>query len=125
VPVSTRYDERDVTTVSDTSTEESRQRIARRYCLFALAGAAGMFVAWCALDFCLVRFAPTRITDFDWVLCWLPFVVALAGILTFRDAGFGMSIVMSATAAVLASIVAVMLVVFLGIPFHLSIGGKL
>jgi hypothetical protein len=107
------------------SVEASRARTGLRFCLTVLAGGVAMFLGWCVLDYILVRFAPSRIHDVDSVLFPLPIAVGLAGAAALRHVDVGARVGLSIAAGVLASIAAVVLVLFFGIPFHFSIGGKL
>src|SRR5687768_8860661 len=102
----------------------ARPQIGLRFCLVALGGGVSGFVLWCALDFVRVRFAPQHIHSFEWLELLFPFAVGPVGVKVLREDSsprVGLAIV----AAVAASIVAVMLILFFGIPFHFSIGGKL
>jgi hypothetical protein len=100
-------------------------RTGPRFCLIAFAGSAAGFVAWCILDFVLVRFAPSRIHDFDWLGLLFPVAVGIAGAVSLRHVELGSRLALSIVVAVLASVGAGVLVLFFGIPFHFSIGGKL
>lgn len=97
----------------------------RRFGLLSSAAGAMGLVAWCILDFVLVTFAPARIHDFDWALACFPLAVLPAGLYVFRDLGSAAQVGLSIAVALAASVVAVLLVLLLGIPFHLSIGGNL
>lgn len=99
--------------------------VAGRFCLVAFGGGALGFLGWCALDFILVRFAPSRIHDFDWLVLLFPGVVGAAGAGLFRQRDPSTRLILAIVAAIVASIIAVALILFLGIPFHFAIGGKL
>jgi hypothetical protein len=99
--------------------------IAGRFCLVAFGGAALGFLGWCALDFVLVRFAPSHIHDFDWLMLLFPFAVGGIGAAVMRQADSSPRVGLAILAAILASVVAVVLILFLGISFHLAIGGNL
>ena len=106
------------------TTPVARPQVGLRFCLVALGGGVSGFVLWCVLDYALVRFAPQHIHSFDWLALLFPFAVGAVGVRVLREdssARVGLAIV----AVVVASIVAVMLILFFGIPFHFSIGGKL
>ena len=105
------------------SVEASGPRTGQRFWLTALAGGVAMFAAWCVLDYVLVRFAPSRIHDFDWALRLLPFAVGYSSAVVLRHVKVGARVGLSIAAAVLASIAAALLVLFFGLPFHFSIGG--
>src|SRR5712691_7000118 len=100
-------------------------RTGLRFWLIALGGSVAGFVAWCILDFVFVRFAPARIHDFDWVGFLFPVGVGVAGAAFLRHLEVGSRVALSIAAAVLASVGAGVLVLFFGVPFHFSIGGKL
>jgi hypothetical protein len=97
----------------------------RRFILFSLAAGGVGLVAWCLLDFIFVKFAPARIHAFDGLFLYFPMAVVAAGFWVFRNLGLAARIGLSMAAALAASVLAILLVLFLGIPFHLSIGGSL
>jgi len=106
------------------STPVARPQLGLRFCLVALGGGVSGFVLWCALDFVLVRFAPRHIHSFEWLELVFPFAVGAVGARILRHDSsprVGLAIV----AAIMASIFAVVLILFFGIPFHWAIGGKL
>jgi hypothetical protein len=96
-----------------------------RLALIAIGGGAFCFVMWCVLDFVLVRFAPSRIHDFDWICLLLPVIVLLGGIAALRGKSIASRIVLSIVATIIAIILAVVLIVTVGISFHFSIGGEI
>ena len=114
-----------VTPLDHASVEAVRPRTALRFCLTAFAGSVAMFMGWCLQDYLLVRFAPSRIHNFDWVLLLLPIAVAFASAAAFRHVNAAARVSLSIASAILASVAAVLLVFFFGVPFHFSIGGQL
>ncbi len=81
---------------------------------------------WCLLDFALVRFAPSRMHDFDGLLLLFPAGVWMLGNVAIRRANItGSAGILSVAATLVASVVAVALVLTFGIAFHFAIGGKL
>jgi peptidoglycan/LPS O-acetylase OafA/YrhL len=99
--------------------------VAGRFCLVAFGGGGLGFLAWCALDFILVRFAPSHMHDFDWLMLLFPFLVGGVGALLLRQRDSSPRVGLAIVAAIVASIVAVVLILFVGISFHLGIGGNL
>ncbi len=99
--------------------------IAGRFCLVAFGGGVLGLLAWCALDFVLVRFAPSHIHDFDWLMLLFPFVVGGVGAGLLRDSDSSPGVGLGILAAIVASIVAVVLILFFGIWFHFAISGNL
>jgi hypothetical protein len=106
------------------SVEASKPRWRLRFFLTALAGSVAMFIVWCVLDYMFVRLGPSGIGNSDWALLLLPIAVALAGAAVFRHVNVGARVGLSIAAAALASIAAVLLIFFFGLPFHSSIGGQ-
>src|SRR5215510_3727251 len=98
-------------------------RPSARFWLVAVGGGAVGFVAWCALDFVLVRFAPSRINDFDWLMLPFPFVVGGTAVGLLRHGNLSRRLGLAILAAIMACILAVVLILFLGISFHFAIGG--
>jgi hypothetical protein len=110
------------------SVEASGPRTGRRFWLTTLVGGVAMFAAWCVGDYVLVRFAPSRINDFgindfDLAFALLPFAVGYSSAVVLRHVKLGARVGLSIAAAVLASIAAALLVLFVGLPFHFLIGG--
>ncbi len=99
--------------------------MAGRFCLVAFGGAALGFLAWCGLDFVLVRFAPSQIHHFDWLILLFPFAVGVGGAGLLRQSDGSPHVGLATAAAIVASIVALALILFLGLPFHFAIGGNL
>jgi len=107
------------------SATSPRPPITGRFCLVALGGGAIGLLTWCVLDFGLVRFAPSRIHSFDWLALLFPFVVARVAAMLLRQPDSSPRVGLAIVAAIVSSILAFVLIAFLGIPFHLAIGGKL
>lgn len=101
----------------------AQRRIAARFCLVTFGGGVAGFLAWCAVDFTLVRLAPSHIHDFGWLLLLFPPAVGFAGLAILRQRDSSPRIGLAILAAIIASIVAVIFVLFLGLSFHDAIGG--
>ncbi len=99
-------------------------RIAPRFFQVAFGGGITGFLIWCALDSTLVTFARAHIHRFDWVLLLFPFAVGFAGAAIFRQSDTWARVGLAILAAIVASVVAVALFLFLGISFHFAIGGN-
>ena len=100
----------------------ARSPVPGRFCLVAFGGAGFGLLVWCVLDFMLVRF---DIRGFDWLMLLFPFAVGAAGAGLLRQSDGSARVGLAVLAAILASIIAVALILFLGIPFHFAIGGAL
>jgi len=100
-------------------------RTVRQFCVLAAGGGLAGFVAWCATDFLYVRVKPTWIDDVERLLLLFPLVVGLVAAVVLRHLRLGPRITLSIAAPVAASVLALLLIVFLGIPFHFWIGGGL
>src|SRR5688572_1523222 len=103
----------------------SQPWIAGRFCLVAFGGGACGFLLWCACDFVYVRFAMSLAWRDVLIPILFPIAVGVAGARFFRQADSPPRVGLAAAAAIVASIVAVGLIVFFGIPFHFAIGGNL
>jgi len=99
-------------------------RVWTRFWGITSCAAVSMFLGWCALDYGLVKFAPERIHDFDWLLRLFPLAVALVAAVHFRSLGSGRSIAIAFVAALIASVAAVALISVFGVWFHFAIGGR-
>jgi hypothetical protein len=85
------------------------------------------FAAWCGLDYSLVKSPqfPQNCHDYDWTLVLVPLVTAAANVAAQRKRGLKKSLFTALVATVAVSILFLVALVVLGIPFHFSIGGTL
>ena len=88
---------------------------------------AVFFVAWCALDYCVVKSAgfPQNSHDYEWTFVLIPLVTAAANAVAQRRRGLRVSLLTALIASVAVCLVFLVALICLGIPFHLSIGGTL
>jgi len=96
-----------------------------RFCRIVLYGSLGIFGAWCLLDFALLRLAPSRIIEFDWVLLPMPIVVCFGNAALLRDVSIGLRVVLSVLASILATVFGFVLILVFGLGFHFLFGGQL
>lgn len=97
----------------------------RLFGLIVVSGFAGL-VFWCAEDFLLLRFAPSRMTDYDGCSILFYFAaVFTASMIAFRNVSLRPRIGWSIFVVVTTTIVAGGLVVFIGIPIHFAMGGHI
>jgi hypothetical protein len=85
------------------------------------------FIAWCGLDYCLVKSPqfPQNSGDYDWALVLVPLVTAAANFVLQRRAGIRRSLLTAIIASAAVCMLFLVLIVLFGISFHLSIGGTL
>lgn len=85
------------------------------------------FVAWCVADYYAVKSPqyPEDVADHDWVGLLVPVVIGAANYFVQRKRGLKRAIVTAIIAAVVVSVLLVGAIISVGIPFHLSIGGRL
>lgn len=107
------------------SATSTRTPSTARFCLVAFGGAAAGVLGWCVLDFVLVKFAPSQMHDFDWMMILFPFIVGGAGLVLLRRPDSPPPVALAIVAAIVASILAAVLIPLIGVPFHFAIGGKL
>jgi hypothetical protein len=100
-------------------------RTGLRFNLITFGGGIAGFVAWCAADWAYVHINAPLMGSFDWLLLLFPLAVGCTGAAALRHLPSGSRIGLSLLAALLASGVAVALVLFFGLPFHFWIGGRL
>jgi hypothetical protein len=88
---------------------------------------AFFFVAWCCLDYRLVKSPqfPGNCADDDWLLVFVPIVALATNLAVRRRQGLRKSLFVAIIASVALSVLFLVVVLLFGIPFHLSIGGTL
>ena len=88
---------------------------------------AALFVAWCVLDYCVVKSArfPQNSHDYDWTFVLVPLFTAAVNSFAQRRRGLVTSMIAAIVAAASVSLIFVVMLIFFGISFHLSIGGRL
>lgn len=102
-----------------------RNHAVLRFVLVTGISANVVFAVWCCLDFVTVRVLPypENVHDFDWTTFAFPAIPFVLGALALRSEPLGRRLWMSLTSTVLACLLAGLLILTLGISFHLSIGG--
>ncbi len=85
------------------------------------------FAAWCVLDYFVVKSPnyPQNSHDAEWTFLFIPLVTILANLVAQRKQGLKKSLLTAIIAAVAVGILFFIMLLFPGIPFHLSIGGTL
>ena len=85
------------------------------------------FAAWCVVDYCLVKSPrfPQNIHDADWAFLLIPLVTAAANLVVQRKQRLRRSLLTAVVAAVAVCGISLVMLVVLGMPYHLSIGGTL
>lgn len=85
------------------------------------------FAAWCVVDYCLVKSPqfPQNSHDADWTLILIPLVTVAANLLAQRKQKLSRLLLTTIVATVAVCVIFLVMLVVLGIPFHLSIGGTL
>ncbi len=85
------------------------------------------FAAWCVLDYFVVKSSqyPQNCHDGEWTFIFIPLVTIVANLFTQRKQGLTKSVLMAIVASVAVCIMFLAMLVFPGMPFHLSIGGTL
>jgi ABC-type antimicrobial peptide transport system permease subunit len=88
---------------------------------------AMFFVAWCFLDYRLVRSPqfPGNSADDDWLFVFIPLVTFATNLVVHRGQGLRKSLLVAILASVALCVLSLVALIVLGIPFHLSIGGAL
>jgi len=82
------------------------------------------FVIWCLCDLLVVFYAPDNARGFDWIMLVLPIPPFIIGFF-LRHACIDSPISRVIIAAFFAFIFALLLIFFIGVNFHLMIGGSL
>ena len=85
------------------------------------------FAAWCVVDYSLVnspRF-PQNSHDADWAFILIPLVTGAANLVAQRKQRARTSLLTANVATVAVCTIFLVMLVVLGMPFHLSIGGTL
>ncbi|MBS0210781.1 MAG: hypothetical protein JSS27_17710 [Planctomycetes bacterium] len=100
-------------------------RTALRCGMIAIVGSVAQFAVWCVTDFIFVRFAPERMNDSDWLLFIPPIILAIVACQLLRHLDWGLRFVLSVGTTFMAYFGTLLLILFLGISFHLAIGGRL
>lgn len=90
----------------------------------AYLGVAG-FALWMAVDLILVRFAPERMHDFEWLLSVFGIVVFCYLLFDLRQIEWPVALSLAALGTVCVCALTLILALSLGVWFHLSIGGSL
>ena len=89
---------------------------------FAFALAVGVqFTAWCIGDWLYVRFGVYQI---DSALAIVPLLALALGILLPAHTARRRRILWGTTIGISSTVIAVLLVIMFGIPFHFAIGGR-
>jgi len=99
--------------------------IAARFSLVAFGGGVAAFIGFCALDFIEVKFAPSRLHNFYWLLWLFPLATGFAAARILHRATPARRIGFALLAAAVASVVAWGLIMIPGMLFHVGIGGKM
>jgi len=85
------------------------------------------FAAWCVLDYFTVKSAryPENCHDGEWTFIFIPLVTIVANIVAQRKQGIKRSLLTTIVATVAVCVLFLAMLIFPGMPFHLSIGGTL
>ena len=85
------------------------------------------FAAWCVLDYSLVKSPqfPQNCHDGEWTFIFIPLVTIVANLVAQRKQGLRKSLLTAIVASVAVCVIFLAMLVFPGMPFHLSIGGTL
>jgi hypothetical protein len=85
------------------------------------------FAGWCVLDYSLVKSPqfPQNCHDGDWTFILIPLVTVVANLVAQRKQGPKKSLLTAIVASVAVCVVFLAMLIFPGMPFHLSIGGTL
>jgi hypothetical protein len=111
---------------SEGSASRRSNRAGLRFVLVTLVSACIGFVFWCVLDFLTVRVLPypDHVRDFDWLSVAFPVVPFVVAAVALKPESYARRFWLSLASTVLACLLALLQIVTLGIPFHLSIGGQ-
>jgi hypothetical protein len=93
--------------------------------LLITGGSVVGFVLWCVLDYSLVKYAPSRIHDFDWVGFVYLFIFAVVTRKVLRQRDIDATILKVTFVSLMVAVITFILIYLFGVGFHLSIGGKL
>jgi hypothetical protein len=85
------------------------------------------FAVWCVLDYSLVKSPrfPQNCHDADWTFILIPLVTTVANLVAQRKRGLKKSLLAATVASGAVCAVFLAMLIFPGMPFHLSIGGTL
>jgi hypothetical protein len=85
------------------------------------------FAVWCVLDYCLVKSPqfPQNSHDGEWAFIFIPLVTVVANLVAQRKQGLRKLLLTAIVATVAVCVIFLVMLVVLGMPFHLSIGGTL
>ncbi len=103
-----------------------RKHVRTRFVLATLTSACLGFVCWCVLDFVTVRVLPYpgHARDFDWLVVAYPILAFVLAAVALKSESYAPRFRLSLGSTVLACLLALLLIVILGLPFHFSIGGS-
>jgi hypothetical protein len=85
------------------------------------------FAAWCVLDYFVVKSPqyPQNCHDDEWTFILIPLVTIVANLVAQRKLGILKSLLTAIVASVVVVVLFLVMLIFPGMPFHLSIGGTL
>jgi hypothetical protein len=85
------------------------------------------FVAWCILDYFVVKSPqfPQNCHDGEWTFLFIPLVTVVVNLVAQRKQGLGRSLLTAIVASAVVFALFLGMLVFPGMSFHLSIGGTL
>jgi hypothetical protein len=85
------------------------------------------FIAWCVLDYALVKSPnyPQNAADADWVLLMIPILTVAANLIAQRKQSLTRLLVTSLVASLAVCLIFPAIVLGPGVLFHFSIGGTL
>ncbi len=88
---------------------------------------AAFFIAWCAIDYLLVRSRgyPDNIHCADWAFIFIPIVTLALNLWMTRNLSRSRAILYSILGTIIVCLALVFAVLALGVPFHFMIGGQL
>ena len=91
-----------------------------------LALLVAFFLAWCAVDYLLVRSQgyPDNIHSADWAFAMIPVVTLASNLWITRHLSRSRAVLYSILGTFALCVVLVFAVLALGIPFHVMIGGQ-
>jgi hypothetical protein len=95
-----------------------------RFARFVLGGGLAGLGAWCFADLLYVKYSAARDIGGGYLIAFAVVLFA-AALFHFRGATAGVRVVLSSLAMLLACVAAIGLILLVGIPFHLWIGGRL
>ncbi len=85
------------------------------------------FAAWCVQDYFVVKSPqyPQNCHDSEWTFLFIPLLTLVANLVALRKQGVTRALLTAIVASVAICVLFLAMLIFPGMPFHLSIGGTL